>query len=392
MKAKVLLFIVILFGSIGFKLFAQDSETEEEGFYKDVDQLEEGATQTEEKLVSQSELKVEKKGKSRKWPFRGSVFTYENSFSSLSLARDVELTYNPYYAMSYNFRPRWYFTDKIYVGFRISLEQELTNSDETTHYREPLWSDAFLDFVFSDILKDSKYTGITFTPGLRFVFPTSLASQARTQWLGVAPSVAIARTFDILKGLTLMYQFRFYKYFNEYTTAKTDSPVVQCIPGASGDCGRFINSGERNPSWKFDNLLELSLNIIDDLYFTMDVIFINQILYPVSEVDICNELQVNVITQPGDCKVEGDKYNTDMRASIWYIFEVGYSVLPWLSLALGTSTLNPQLTPSSEYRAPFFNRYTVVYFDITITFDKLVDAFIGVKEEGEKIGREIAFK
>ena len=74
--------------------------------------------------------------------------------------------------------------------------------------------------------------------------------------------------------------------------------------------------------------------------------------------------------------------NTNRRSSIWYLVEVSYSPLPWLGLALGTSTFNPQLTPSSEYRAPFFNRYTQVYFDISLTIDQLVQSIRDRRRNG----------
>ncbi len=66
--------------------------------------------------------------------------------------------------------------------------------------------------------------------------------------------------------------------------------------------------------------------------------------------------------------------NTNRRSSIWYTIDISYSPLPYIGFSLGTSTLNPQLAPDSSYYAPFFNRYTQVYFDVTLTIDEVVQA------------------
>jgi len=81
--------------------------------------------------------------------------------------------------------------------------------------------------------------------------------------------------------------------------------------------------------------------------------------------------------------------NTDMRAAIWYIVEVGYQILPWLGVALGASTYNAQLSPDSSYEAPFFNRYTRVYLDINITVDQLVQAIRGRSSTSRRTDDEV---
>jgi len=42
--------------------------------------------------------------------------------------------------------------------------------------------------------------------------------------------------------------------------------------------------------------------------------------------------------------------------------------------------VNPQLRPDSGYEAPFINRYTTVYLDLTLHVDGLVSQILSTKE------------
>ena len=74
----------------------------------------------------------------------------------------------------------------------------------------------------------------------------------------------------------------------------------------------------------------------------------------------------------GGSPVELEASQINHSASVWAITELGYDIVDWLSLSIGTSTRYPQLTPDSEYRTFFFNRYTAFYFNISIPVDQFV--------------------
>jgi hypothetical protein len=232
-------------------------------------------------------------------------------------------------------------------------------------------SDLWLDFYFQDLLAGVSDV-FEFETYLRLAFPTSKLSQARTMVLGGTLGAAVYYTAPVLEGLRLGYGISMTKYFNQYTSAVQVAPTTTCTPGSSIDCDSQLNIGSRNPSWLMRNTLSLEFSPIEDLTFSITVIFYDYFLYQVSEASTA-DLPVDVVcTDPAGCSIEEDPMNTNRRSQIWYLVELSYSPLPWLGLALGTSTFNPQLTPDSEYRAPFFNRLTMVYFDMSLSIDQLV--------------------
>ena len=59
-------------------------------------------------------------------------------------------------------------------------------------------------------------------------------------------------------------------------------------------------------------------------------------------------------------------------ASTWFVLGANYDLFDWILLSAGVSTFHPQLDPESDYRAPFFNRYTAFYLSMAVPVDKFV--------------------
>ncbi len=301
--------------------------------------------------------------------FRNSYFLYENVFSAYSLKKDADLTYNPYYAMSYSIRPRYYLWKGLYLGLRWDLEQELTDSDSTTKKRQVMWSDVIIDLNWSNAYKIPAIDFII-NPKIRIALPASLESQARTQYLSLGPGFDLVRIFDVWGGITIWYAFRYTKYFNQYSSALSEEPVLNCPE--KGPC-RYDVMGPQNPSHQFLNDFIFEIRPLDQLYISVTVEIRNYLLYELSDA----EYETAGGTQTKDHE------GTSHRGYMWYLFEIGYDVLPYLTLALGTSTYNPMLSPESEYYAPFFNRYTNIYFDVAIDIDGMIHGIMGKKKKSK---------
>jgi hypothetical protein len=295
-------------------------------------------------------------------PFRNSYFLYENTFSAYSLKKDAQLTYNPYYAMSYSFRPRYYVWKDLYVGLRWDLEQELTDADATTKYRQVIWSDVLLDLAWT-----TAYTiptvDIIFTPKIRVELPASLQSQARTLYLSLGPGFNLTRIFDVWGGIVLQYAFRYTKYFNKYTSTLSEEPLLECPE--KGAC-RYDVIGPQNPSMRVTNDFYLEIRPTTKFFIDALVEVRNYILYPVPDAEY------ETVTGTETVGSSGKRHSGYM----WYIFELGYDILPFFTVAVGSSTYNPMLNPESEYYPPFFNRYTNLYLDFAIDLDGAINAII----------------
>ncbi|MBI5490611.1 MAG: hypothetical protein HY905_24975 [Deltaproteobacteria bacterium] len=305
-------------------------------------------------------------------PYRGTSITYENSFTAISLNPDYEPDYNPSYLMTWAFSPRYYLYDTLSARLGFSVDLELTDSDSTQQLYEPWVSDISLGFIYSTFytipVVELKLGG-----GVTFGFPTSKLSQARTLYLSLAPSLSIRRSFDVLGGLQLSYGFKYTKNFNQYSGMVTEDEQFPCTSSVENQTECF-NMGMRNPSMSFSNTFEASIYWLDRLYTTLSFGMTNTLLYPVADAQ--------VETLAGAVDVPASEDNTDMRGSLGYMLEVGYDAWDFLSFALGVSTVTAQLADDGSYRPPFINRFSAIYFDISLSIDGLVTTIEDLGEDG----------
>jgi hypothetical protein len=314
-----------------------------------------------------ADLKATGEAEAKKVPWRNSTITYENVVSALSFNEGAEMTYDPYYAQSFSFRPRYYLRDDLSLRARLDLEIELTTSDDTDHAREWILSDLSLDGVYTPAWMKIPVLGINVSPGLRMAFPTSIVSRGRSMMLSLSPSVAFRRSFELLKGrflknIGLTYAFRATKYFHEYTTAQLNTSGICSL--TNPDNPACLHSGYRNVSWSLGNTFEVRLQVMEKLSLTMDLMLMNSLLYP---------LDSETYAGPNVPEVALGESEINHRAAVWGIIDVSYDLFDWLWLSLGISTYNPQLTPDSKVRAPFVNRYTAFYLDVTLPVDAFVN-------------------
>jgi hypothetical protein len=309
-------------------------------------------------------------------PYRGTSIIYENSFTAISLDPSYEPDYNPSYVMSWGFSPRYYIWDQLYAGLGFSVDQELTNSDSTQSEYEPVLSDISLRIADSTIYT-IPVVELKLGAALAFGFPTSKLSQARTLYFSMAPSLTIRRAFDVLGGLQLSYGFKYTKNFNKYTGMISEDSQFPC-PTDLADRTECFNMGTRNPSMSFTNSFEVSVYWIDRLYTSVSVGVINTLLYPVADAQ--------VDTLGGTVDVASSSDNTDHRGAMSYGIEIGYDAWDFMSFAIGASTVNAQLMDDGSYRAPFFNRFSSIYFDIALSVDGLVQTIQGMGDEDVAAG------
>jgi hypothetical protein len=295
----------------------------------------------------------------KKVPYRGTSIVFQNMVSAFTFSKSADLTYNPYYAMSLSFLPRWYFTDNLSMRLSISVSKELTNADDTTLYRETVLSDTSLSLVNTKIYEE-KFTKIRFGARFDFTLPTSKVSQARSLILGLTPGLIISRHFKLLKGLDFIYQFRYTKYLNRYTTMRREGVFP------SGD----NNIGVRNPSHQFFNLFGVTQYFIKDLYLSVTFGVLNYFVYPGSAVT-AGDLGIYGAEEDEEILPPPRHGRRDLFVSS---IEIGYSLLSYLTLSLNISTQGSQLAPDSTIRQPFANRYTTLILGASLGIDPLVKA------------------
>jgi hypothetical protein len=314
-----------------------------------------------------ADASVSKEAAAEKVPWRNSTVTYENIVSAISFNKGAEMTYDPYYAQSFSFRPRYYLRDDFSLRARLDLEVELTTSNTTDHAREWILSDLLFDASYAPKWMTIPVVDVKVNPSVRLGFPTSIVSRGRSMMLSLAPGVAFRKSFDLLKGrflknIGVMYAFRAYKYFHEFKNAQVDTGGI-CIT-TNPDNPACLHSGIRNRDWRLGNTFEVRLQLMEKLTFTIDLLLFNDLLYT---------LEPGTYSVENGPDIEIGESQINHRAAVWGIIDVSYDLFDWLWLSAGVSTYHAQLTPDSNYRAPFFNRTTAFYFDVTLPVDQFVN-------------------
>ena len=288
--------------------------------------------------------------------WRESEVTYRNTASLLSVKKDEELTYNPYYAMWLGASLRGWFSKVFYGGVDVGVTREVTDADDTTMSGEYLLDDIELSAGAARFYTIPK-ADITISASATVITPTSKLSDSRSLLLGIRPAVSLGRKFDVLEGLSLEYAFSTTKFFNRHTTAQRDAPLIPGCSSSDGFCDSFTHMGDRNPEWRLANQAAVSLDFTPWIGASLSGAIVTDLLYPQEAPDPAVSLE----------PVAG----TDLRYNMEYNAEVYALPVKWLTVALGLYTYNPQLSPDSTYEKPFVNRYSTVYLDLRLDIGEL---------------------
>lgn len=297
-------------------------------------------------------------------PWRGSQIAYVNEVGVVTFDPSHDLTYNPYWLMTWAFQPRWWF-DKIWnVAARLDLSREVTQADDRTYDGETWVHDLLLTAGASKFYT-IPLAEIALSADLVLTVPTSKLSDARTLALGIGPGVRIGREFDLgpAGSLTLGYRVRFTSFLHRYSTAELESPIIPSCSGFDGGCDEFVNTGERNTQWRVQHGVNLAWQVFEWFGVSTGFEHIVSWLYAIDKEDPRISFEAEA----------------DIDARYSSSFDVELTFVPWtpFEIGVGYATLSPQLAPDSTYYNPFYNRYSTVYVDLRFLIDGLIDELAG---------------
>lgn len=290
-------------------------------------------------------------------PWRGSEFSYRNVATVSGMDRSSELTWNPYWAMEFGFKLRWYFDEHWFAGARLDVTREVTEADDTTYAGEAWVQDLLLSGGGTRFVTIPG-VGIDVSADVTLTLPASKVSQARTLYLGIGPNVRLSRGWEWGGDWEVGYHVRFNSYLHEATTAELETPLIPSCAGSGQGCESFVNTGVRNAQWRVQHGVDLSYQPLGWLGFSAAFEHIVDWLYPI---------------EGDDPRVSWENESpTDLRHAS--AFEVEATFVPWpaLEIGVGYSTISPQLAPDSTYYNPFYNRYTTLYLDLRLEIEGLV--------------------
>jgi hypothetical protein len=312
--------------------------------------------------------------------FRGSNITYSHSISALTLAPGAEPYYNPTYGHRLGLLPEWHFNDQLFIRGRLYLSQEFTTSDTTARNdHEVELSDLWTDVGLTGYTEPK--TGLHVATDVRFLLPTSKASQSQSRIVTVGPSLTLSRDFKILSGLSIAYTGRFTYRFNRFTTGSNAGPqiintdaslcsaTVTNSPGAplesvSAGCNR--NNAANIVNYDFVHGPNITFNPLEKLSFNAFFSWYHLFLYPQGSTPV--ELQ-----GAQGIAAEG----TRIRNASVFALSVSYQLFKPVSLTFGSFTLSGQPSKTTgQYVIPLFNRDTSLYLDATFDIEAAVSSFL----------------
>jgi hypothetical protein len=180
--------------------------------------------------------------------------------------------------------------------------------------------------------------------------------------LGVSPGVSLGRRFSLLQGANISLGFRGSFFTHRFTTSERKTPLIgDCVLG-SGGCEAFLNLGVRNVQRRLAYSASFSLQILSGLGISVSTTALNDFLYDAVEDE-------RVSFTPLDAQ--------DTRFAIVYNTALSYRPIDGVSLGLGAVTAGAQRAADQEFREPFFNRNTVIYFDLGLEISGLISQVTG---------------
>jgi len=289
--------------------------------------------------------------------FRGSTLTLNGNVTATSLMPTAEPTYNPMVSTGIAVNPVIWFGNTLNITGYLEVNRELTNADLTTYDGELQLSDLFLTLRATNFYT-IPFVGVGLSAGLTGTLPTSKFSFGQTMLGALDANVVAIRAFGLFSGLVFGYQARAGKNFHVYTTGENETSLQDSRCLNAQFCGIWASNGVRNVDWTIQNRAFMQLMVFDWAGFWVDGRLIHQFLYPIANRD--PRVSFDAADPTGKY---GEQHLRHWTAVFTGIFVTPH---PATTITVGTSAFAPQLSPSSEYYVPGFNRWTQLYMNLQI--------------------------
>ncbi|MGD0528134.1 MAG: hypothetical protein ABSE49_23575 [Polyangiaceae bacterium] len=337
-------------------------------------------------------------------PFRGSTFLWDQSTSTQTVYLDnAELSRVPFYGWWLSFRPRYNFDEHWRVQARFDYYKELTNSQDTTYYREDVFGDIWTDLIYSTPLaKEGRWKNTKVSAGLRALWPTSKQSQANGTYVTLGLTAGVSQKIPIngddakaMNSARVALSFAYLHAFTQATTATSYGSFS--YPSESvGDSGLGQASytlfttdqltGQTLVDHTLYGILDTGLQITPKLGMTLDWILINQWHYAPTNTGVT--IPTGVVNPSSTGVTSGP--DTQFTQLGWFIASADYEIIPEMSVGIGYYNLANVIASDGTLRGPFSGGFdnsfwspdARLFFDVTANLDKIFEAATGKYKTG----------
>jgi len=338
------------------------------------------------------EAKVEgKKGddaEAAKNPFGGSILFWDHSVSTQTarMETSAQQSYIPLYEWWFSFQPRYHFNKKLEVIGRFDYTKELTNSQDSTYYREGLFGDIWATLRYATPISERlKNTKVNVSTTLKL--PLSKESQAQGVYFKAGAGAGIGQKVDINGESAKWLQAVSFRAGASYEHAfsKATTPTGGSFEAVRQDTdGRtFVTdqiTGGMLSAHKVIASIGGDLQITEKWGAGLSAIFINNWAYAPKD-------DISVRTDTGTIFVPRSGNATTFSQASWVILNTDYEVIDEMSVGIGYYNLAGIIAPDGQRRGVvgshniWWSPSARVFATVTANLDKIYDRAAGLKKE-----------
>jgi len=337
---------------------------------------------------------LEEVRKASKNPFRASILVFDQSISTQTLGiGNTPQTYMPFYQWWFSLRPRYWFTDHIYLAARFDLYKEFTNSSEgneassgpATDYREDDFGDLWTTLVYEQWFDKAKTRKLSVGP--RFLWPVSKASQGEGIYLQAGAIATYYQKVPIHDASAPFWDdvhFRLFAWYNHpFSRATTPTNSGFMYVRENTDDQSFLSDQLAGTTLTEHQLLlnaEAGLQVTPRVDVSLDLYDINQWHYSPTSTCVTIEGGQCVPVPSTESAASGQVGDQQFVQLLWFLVEVNWDVFDQLSLGMGYYNLQNELSSLGEHRALFganniwWSPDARFFFDITANLDAIYDS------------------
>jgi len=313
-------------------------------------------------------------------PWRDTSLHFEQTVSTqtVGLETSPQLTYVPLYEWWLSFRPRYYFTDKLFASARFDYYKDFTNAAQTTEYRQDIFGDIWANLVYATgVPAISKHTEVS--AGARLRFPTSLESQGEGVYVRAGALVGIKQVIPI-NGLSAKYFSNAHVALGlwyEHPFSRATTPTNPNLDYTRQDTEgmSFVSdqvSGTTLVNHQLVASIDTGLQITSKLALNVDMIFFNQWHYGLPSTCVATLTGCAAVgTTPG--------FGTTYTVDTWFVTSIDYELVDELTLTLGYYNLTNEIAPDGQRRGLvgqdniWWSPDARIFFDITANLDTIYE-------------------
>lgn len=328
--------------------------------------------------------------------FAGSIIFWDHSVSTQTarLEPSAQQSFTPLYEWWVSFQPRYNFTKRLSYRLRMDYTKELTNSGDSTYYREGMWGDVWNTLryelpPFSERLKNTK---VSVNASVKL--PLSKESQAQGVYFKAGAGAGISQKIPINgpsakwfpdAGLSLSggYEHAFSRATSPSGYGGTEF-VRQDTDGRTLVTDQL--SGGFLPNHRVLGSVRGDLSITEKWSTSLSLILINTWNYTPKD-------EMTVRTDTGRVTPSSNGDTTNFNQSSWIILGTDYELLDEVSLGAGYYNLAGIIASDGQRRGVvgdhniWWSPSARVFATVTANLDKIYNRAAGIKPKPKEAAK-----